>query len=81
VILSPSFSSVCPDVKRRSKNFASCKNPSSLTIMPKLNRLALLRLIKKKGEEILLCLVYIKASKPNLCKVLLNKSKQCGECV
>ncbi len=49
--------------------------------MPKPNRLALSRLIKKKGEEILLCSVYIKASKPDSCKVLLNKSKQCRECV
>jgi len=49
--------------------------------MLKLNRLALSRLIKKKGEEILLCTVCVKASKPDLCKVLLNKSKRCRECV
>ncbi len=49
--------------------------------MPKPNRLALSRLIKKKGEEMLPCLVCVKASKPDLCKVLLNKSKQCRECV
>ncbi len=49
--------------------------------MLKLNRLALSRLIKKKEEEILLCTVYIKASKPDLYKVLLNKSKQYRECV
>jgi hypothetical protein len=81
VILSPSFPSVRPDAKRRSKKSGAVGNPSSLTIMPKLNRLALSRLIKKKEEEMLLCTVYVKASKPDLCKVLLNKSKQCREYV
>ncbi len=49
--------------------------------MLKLNWLALSRLIKKKGEEILLYSACVKASKPDLYKVFLDKSKQCGECV
>jgi len=49
--------------------------------MLKLNRLVLLRLIKKKGEEILPCTACIKASKPDFCKVLLDKSKRYKECV
>jgi hypothetical protein len=47
--------------------------------MLKVNRLALLQLIEKTGEEILLCSAYIKARKPELCKVLLEKSKQYRE--
>jgi len=49
--------------------------------MLKLNRLALSRLIKKKGEEMLLCSAYTKARKPELCKVFVEKSKQCSEYV
>jgi hypothetical protein len=49
--------------------------------MLKINRLALSRLIEKKGEEMLPCSAYIKAGKPELCKVLLEKSKRCRECV
>ncbi len=49
--------------------------------MLKTNRLALSRLIKKKGEEILLCSAYTKASKPELCRVFVKKSKQYGEYV
>jgi hypothetical protein len=49
--------------------------------MPKVNRLALSRLIEKTGEEMLLCSACVKAGKPELCKVLQEKSKQCGECV
>jgi hypothetical protein len=47
--------------------------------MLKVNRLALLWLIEKTGEEILLYSVYIKAKKPELYKVLLEKSKQYRE--
>jgi hypothetical protein len=49
--------------------------------MPKVNRLALLRLIEKTGEEMLLCSAYVKAGKPKLYKVLLEKSKQYRECI
>ncbi len=49
--------------------------------MLKTNRLALSRLIKKKGKEMLLCSACTKASKPKLCKVFTEKSKQCSECV
>ncbi len=49
--------------------------------MPKVNRLALLRLIEKTGEEMLPCSAYVKAGKPELCKVLQEKSKRCRECV
>ncbi len=43
--------------------------------MLKVNRLALTYLIEKTGEEILPCSVYIKARKPELYKVLIEKSK------
>jgi hypothetical protein len=49
--------------------------------MLKVNRLALLRLIEKIGEEMLPCSVYVKARKPKLCKVLPEKSKRCSEYV
>ncbi len=49
--------------------------------MLKTNKLALSRLIKKKGEEILLYSAYIKARKPELCKVFTKKSKQYSEYV
>jgi hypothetical protein len=49
--------------------------------MLKVNRLALLRLIEKTGEEILPCSACVKAGKPELCKVLLEKSKRYRECV
>jgi len=81
VTLSPFLPSIRPDAKRRSKKFVIVRILLSLFIMLKPNRLALSRLIKKKGEEMLLCLVYVKTSKPDLYKVFLDKSKQCEECV
>jgi hypothetical protein len=47
--------------------------------MLKVNRLALSRLIEKTGEEMLLCSAYVKAGKPELYKVLPEKSKRYGE--
>ncbi len=47
--------------------------------MLKVNRLALSRLIEKKGKEILPYSACVKASKPKLYKVLLKKSKQYRE--
>jgi hypothetical protein len=49
--------------------------------MLKVNRLALLRLIEKTEEEILLYSIYVKARKPELYKVLLKKSKRYRECI
>jgi hypothetical protein len=49
--------------------------------MLKVNRLALLQLIEKTGEEILSCSIYVKARKPKLYKVLLEKLKQYREYV
>ncbi len=47
----------------------------------KINRLALVSLIYKKGKEILSCSAYIKSSKSKSYKVLANKSKRCREYV
>ncbi len=45
----------------------------------KINCLALVSLIYKKGKEILPCSAYIKSSKSKSCKVLANKSKRYRE--
>jgi hypothetical protein len=43
--------------------------------MLKVNQLVLIYLIKKTGEEMLPCSIYVKARKPKLYKVLIEKSK------